>query len=462
MKMFRKFMSAAFLIGSCLAAFTACSSSDELGSTAQPNKDGLHTITMKLVGGCEQYDAKGTTRAGESTVSWKDGDKLYLQFTVGDKLVAGNATYSSASNAWTVSYYGSLATDASAKCQAYYFENTTAGNGDVVQLTDRSAIYEDVNGTYLFDGDNLTVKASLKPKTGRMRFSGTKGTPIVVTGITHYASYDASSNSFFTTTSVVKDTVDNTTGYTPYIYGYFTDTTSPSIGLVANSSEAYTMTCPITMYKTGESGYLSVPTETSHNGWATGLNFTVNGVSFKMIPVEYAKESFLIGETELTEGLYFALMDGTTTCPLKAVDKSYSSFETFLTKLNAATSMNFRFPTAAEWKFAAKGGMKSLNFKYSGSNTPNDVAWYSGNASAVQNVKLKQPNELGIYDMSGNLWEWVSDLAYYSYSASHYIYGGSYKSNISNIVSEGTPFSSYYESDYNSYATGLRLALTLN
>lgn len=459
MKMFRKFMSVAFLIGSCLAAFTSCSSGDELGSTVQPNKDGLHTITMKLIGGCEQYDAKGTTRAGESTVTWKDGDKLYLQFTVGDKLVAGNATYSSASNAWTVSYYGSLATDASAKCQAYYFENTTAGNGDVVQLTNRSAIYEDANGSYFFDGDNLTVKANLKPKTGRMRFSGTKGTPIIVMGITHYASYDASSNSFFTTTAVVKDTVDNATGYTPYIYGYFTDATSPSLGLVANSSEAYTMSCPTTMYKTGESGYLSVPTAASHNGWATGLNFTVNGVSFKMLPVEYGQTMFFMSETEVTEGLYYAIMDGTTTTTQLAKIANHRSFQTFIEKLNALTSCTFRFPTRAEWLHAAMGGKKSLSFKYSGSNTVNDVAWYSGNTSTIQNVKLKQPNELGFYDMSGNVGEWTSELAYSNYYNSWYVCGGSYNCSADDVTAKSTTYTKT-DNDYTG-SNGLRLTLTL-
>lgn len=462
MKMFRKLMSAALLVGSCLAVFSSCSSSDEFGSVNQNAKNELHTITMKLIGGCEQYDAKSTTRAGETSVDWKDGDKLYLQFTVGDKLVAGNATYKSSDNAWTVSYYGSLATDASAKCQAYYFENTTAGNGDVVQLTDRSAIYEDANGTYVFDGDNLTVKANLKPKTGRMRFSGTKGTPIIVTGITHYASYDASSNSFFTTTAAVKDTISTTDGYTPYIYGYFTDATSPSLGLVANASEAYTMSCPATMYKTGESGYLSVPTENSHNGWATGLNFTVNGVSFKMIPVAYKSGDFLIGETEVTEGLYYALVDGTTITPNMAITNvSYSEFLTFISKLNAATSLNFRFPTRTEWLYAAKGGMKSLGFTYAGSNVPGDVAWYAGNCSSLQNVKQKQPNELGIYDMSGNACEWTSTKEYSSSSYSYDFMGGSYTSNASSITSKSESYN-YTSSDYRDKEIGMRLALTLN
>lgn len=465
MKMLRNLLSVAFVMASALTAFTACSSSDDLSSKTQADKDGLHTITMKLVGGCEQYDAKGQSRAaGETSVSWADGAKLYLQFSNGDKLVSGNATYSEATGAWTVSYYGILATDASATCQAYYFDNTTAGNGEVVQLSANSAIYEDANGTYVYDGENLTVRANLKPKTGRMRFTGIKGTALALTGITYYANYDPSTNLFSTSAAAVNTTIDKTSGYTPYIYGYFTDAESPSLGLVANGSEAYTMACPSTMYQTGESGYLDVPTEGSHNGWATGLNFAVNGVSFKMLPVVNSdgKGFYLLGETEVTEGLYYAVMDGVTTTPNKPIaNVYYETFKSFVLKLATQTSLPFRFPTRSEWLYAARGGAKSLNYTYCGGNTLDDVAWYSGNTSTVQNVKQKQPNELGFYDMSGNVAEFTSTIHSTSWYHSYYYCGGSYKSEASAVEKTSSSYN-LVDNDFVDPGVGLRLALTLN
>lgn len=465
MKMLRNLLSVAFVMASALTAFTACSSSDDLNSKTLADKDGLHTITMKLVGGCEQYDAKGQSRAaGETSVAWADGAKLYLQFSNGDKLVSGNATYSKATDAWTVSYYGSLATDASATCQAYYFDNTTAGNGEVVQLSANSAIYEDANGTYVYDGENLTVRANLKPKTGRMRFTGTKGTPLVLTGITHYASYDPATNTFFTTVAPVNTTVDETSGYTPYIYGYFTDAESPSLGLVANGSEAYTMACPSTMYLTGESGYLDVPTEGSHNGWTTGLCLAVNGVGFKMLPVTNSdgKSFYLLGETEVTEELYYAIMDGVTTTPNKPIAHVYyETFKSFISKLSAQTNMTFRFPTKSEWLYAASGGVKTLNYTYCGGNAPDDVAWYSENTSTVQNVKQKQPNELGFYDMSGNVAEFTSTMYSTSWFHSYYYCGGSYLSKASAVEKTSSSYKQV-DSDFVDSGVGLRLALTLN
>jgi formylglycine-generating enzyme required for sulfatase activity len=215
------------------------------------------------------------------------------------------------------------------------------------------------------------------------------------------------------------------------------------------------------MYKTGESGYLDIPTDDEHNGWATGLNFTVKGVTFKMIPVEWGDKSFLIGETEVTEGLYYAVTGGTTTTPNMPISgQYYNTFQTFLSKLGAITSMSFRLPTIDEWQYAAKGGSKSLSFTYSGSNTPGDVAWYEGNSnSSKHEVKQKQPNELGLYDMSGNVWEWTSTSASSYNGYSNYYCGGCYSDPASSIKVSSRDYKTTY--NYSANSIGLRLALTL-
>ena len=169
-------------------------------------------------------------------------------------------------------------------------------------------------------------------------------------------------------------------------------------------------------------------------------SFTVNGVSFTMIAVEGGTFSmgatseqgsdadddekpahkvtlsdYYIGETEVTQELWEAVMgrnpsyfSGYPQRPVEYV--SWNNCQEFIKKLNQLTGKNFRLPTEAEWEYAARGGNKSQGYKYSGSNTIDNVAWYYSNISSqTHDVKTKQANELGIYDMSGNVLEWCQD-----------------------------------------------------
>ena len=143
--------------------------------------------------------------------------------------------------------------------------------------------------------------------------------------------------------------------------------------------------------------------------------------------------SYYIGKTEVTQELWQAVMGNNPSRfkgnrkPVECV--SWDDCQTFISKLNSLTGKKFRLPTEAEWEFAARGGIKSQGYKYSGSNTLGDVAWYEENSGdTTHDVGTKSPNELGLYDMNGNVWEWCSDWygdKYYSSSPSNHPTGPS-------------------------------------
>ena len=159
--------------------------------------------------------------------------------------------------------------------------------------------------------------------------------------------------------------------------------------------------------------------------------------------------AFNIGKYEVTQAQWKAVMGnnpsdfaGCDDCPVENV--SWNDAEDFIQELNAQTGMNYRLPTEAEWEYAAKRGKRSKGYTYSGSNDLNSVAWTIDNSGRKSHaVGGKQANELGVYDMAGNVWEWCSDWygEYNSYSETNptgvssgqdrVLRGGSWDSDVS-------------------------------
>ncbi len=197
-------------------------------------------------------------------------------------------------------------------------------------------------------------------------------------------------------------------------------------------------------YATSSAGTAYGETKTFET-FKTIFSLTVNGVILEMVYVEggtfdmgatseqgsdaYDNEypvhsvtlsDYYIGRCEVTQELWEAVMGSnpshyTFGAQRPVEEVSWNDCQEFVSRLNSLTGRTFRLPTEAEWEYAARGGNKSRHYKYSGSDNIGNVAWYD-NCTMTHAVGTKSPNELGIYDMSGNVWEWCSDW-YGGYSA---------------------------------------------
>lgn len=214
--------------------------------------------------------------------------------------------------------------------------------------------------------------------------------------------------------------------------------------------------------------------------WVDGGTFRMGATSEQGSEISDEKpvhsvtlSGYYIGKTEETQALWQAVMGSNPSyfegddLPVEQV--SWDDCQEFIRKLNSLTGQNFRLPTEAEWEFACRGGNNSRGYKYSGSNYIDNVAWYDGNSGdKTHPVATKSPNELGIYDMSGNVWEWCADW-YGDYSSGRQTnpkgpYGGSGRvlRGGSWIIIAGCCRSSYrdgYIPTYRFNNLGLRLAL---
>ena len=210
--------------------------------------------------------------------------------------------------------------------------------------------------------------------------------------------------------------------------------------------------------------------------------FTMGATAEMEDPMDWEKPThrvtltndYYIGKYEVTQALWQAVMGNNPSyfkgdnLPVEQV--SWDDCQDFLSKLNRITGKMFRLPTEAEWEYAARGGNKSRGYQYSGSNNLSDVAWYDDNSGKKTHaVGTKQANELGIYDMNGNVFEWCQDW-YGEYNSSSQVNPTGANSGSYRVIRGGSwYFSAMYSRSscryehapgYRSTIFGLRLVLS--
>lgn len=381
-----------------LLSFAACflTSCNEEGLESFEVPEVTHTCKMKLNADFTGFDSKdGSTRA--SINGWEDGDVLYLSFSTSDNnYVGGEATYDANNDDWTVTYSGSLTSTEQGSVKVYYFDGEVSNSTSPLHIEPTVGIYADLSGTYRYSSaDGINVTATLTPQTSRIRFKGTPGNSITVSGINSLTRYYPQSSAIYAfsvteTLSIASD------GYTPYVYGVFADSDNPSICIQYDGCK-FTKICSNSVFQIGESGWMNVPTRVSHENWEMEE-------LIKAQAVLNDSDNDGVGETLIfyyddldhsQEGLVYNINTGQNRPEWQEKNKN-------ITNIIFDSSFVYAKPTSTNYWFSGGKNLKSISgIKYLDTSSVTSMSWMFSECSSLTELDVSNFNTSNVTDMIG-------------------------------------------------------------
>ena len=262
------------LIMALVVAFgiTSCDNHEQTA-----NIKGIHTYRMRLQGGCGSFDE--STR---STYTWAQDDVIYLRFRVGESWVHGKAVYDLDSGLWTVKTNFSLTSNEEMECHSVFIlrpgsiTTKTDSDGNIVvdvvgdplykvNLSKQSIVYTDEEASYLLQDGELTVTSYLMPRTGRIQIRGESEQSFTINGLSFLTTYDVETG-MFTTSNDKFTSYTLIDGYSEFYYAAFADEELRKLTFYHTNLE-FCRSFGINVLRAGESGYITIPTIDSHEGW---------------------------------------------------------------------------------------------------------------------------------------------------------------------------------------------------
>lgn len=249
-----------------LLVLSACSENEQ----PSPADDGtLQTYQMRLFADFDSF-GEHATRAGGYTFA--DKSRLYVLFRQGDIAITGTAVYAASTDLWTITPSQSLAEVRGGLCQLAFFIDAGNASSSAVTLNQQTRVYTDAAATYSLVENLLTVQGHFSPALGRIRFRGPKGQTCTVTGLSFANSFNLQTHSFVLAPSKFTATCA-ADGYTPYYYCAFADASKRQLTFELSATSGLRRSFGATVLQPGTSGYVTIPTVASHEGW-TLVNLT--------------------------------------------------------------------------------------------------------------------------------------------------------------------------------------------
>lgn len=353
MRLFNKYIT--FLFINIILLFISCSN-DSVNDNHTKIDNIMHITTINFRSTLTPFDANQTISTRSNPHSWKEGDVIYLQFNTSDgNTIDGTATYTQ--DGWTMSYKEGLIRDITSKCVAYFFDGEVTLENSEIIISPHTAIYADLEAKYLYpsNGDPI-ITCNLKPQTSRIRFKGQPESTFYLLGLSHKTSFKEGhllSSSKEVPVKIMPD------GYSPYIYGNFSDAKlqnlmvtegSTSVGFIADCNNLDN-----NILVTGKSGFMDYPVINQHKGWK--LIEVIDGYQFVdlELPSGTLWATCNIGATfPHNTGNLYAWGETTTKSNYSYSNYTYSGQSEELLLYNDAAHVNWggnwRMPTKDEWQ----------------------------------------------------------------------------------------------------------------